>query len=47
MINATTTILSSSYIITTDFIAQLIFGIVFPLIVIGLGVKFFRNFDKV
>lgn len=33
----------SAYIITTDLVVQLIVAIVFPLICIGLAVRFFKN----
>jgi len=33
--------------LTTDLLVNLIFAVVFPLIVIGLGIKFMRNIDKV
>jgi len=39
-------IIESLYIITTDLVVQLIVAIVFPLLVIGLAVKFMRNMSK-
>jgi len=44
---ATSTAIYVSYYITTSFIVQLVVLVVFPLLVIGLGVKFMRNLDKI
>jgi len=35
------------WLLATDLIVQLVVAIVFPLLVIGLGIKFMRNIDKV
>ena len=34
------------YILATDLMVNLIVGVVFPMLVIGLAVKFMRNLDK-
>lgn len=34
------------WLLATDLIVQLIIGVVFPMLVIGLGVKFMRNIDR-
>lgn len=34
------------HLIATDLIVQLVIAVVFPLLVIGLGVKFMRNLDN-
>jgi len=34
------------WLLTTDLVVQLIVGVVFPMLVIGLAVKFMRNIDK-
>lgn len=34
------------WLLMTDLTVQLIIGVVFPMLVIGLGIKFMRNIDK-
>jgi len=34
------------YYLTTDLLTQLIIGVVFPSLAIGLGIKFMRNLDR-
>jgi len=36
----------SIWLLATNLIINLVVGIVFPLLVIGLGIKFMRNIDK-
>lgn len=34
------------YLVTTSLIPQIIVGVVFPMLVLGLGIKFMRNLGR-
>jgi len=43
---STSTLTMALWLLTTDYIVNIIIAIVFPFIAIGIAVKFFRNLDN-